>query len=133
MCRIDTLGGSLEFAEPVLEQVVGPVEIRPQATNGSRPAPTVERLLAGRAEELTVDADQEARSDPRIPLVDRQLRPDRVGEDVHEAGHHLELLRLQSLRLLDDARERREAGAAQPWALGELQLAQRREDRLARS
>src|SRR5947208_17131849 len=108
MDRADVLPGSPELAEPALEQLVRSVEVAAEAPDRGRPVLTGERLLARGAEELPVDADQEPRRDARVTLVDVQLGLDRVRQRLHDPRHHLELLRLTRLRLLDDAGERRE-------------------------
>src|SRR6266566_2076488 len=90
-----------------------------------------EPVLAGSAKELPVDADEKPCGDARVSLLESQLRLKSVCQHLHEARHHLELLRLQGGGLLDDPREGREPGAAQAGALGGLESPQRREDRLA--
>src|SRR5438128_1189692 len=103
----------LELAETMLEQVVRAVEVRAQAPDGARAVPARERVLPRGAEELPVDAHQQPRSDSRVPLVGAELGLDRLGQHLHESRHHLELLGQQRRRLLDDAREGREAGTAE--------------------
>jgi hypothetical protein len=131
MNGVEVLLRPLQLAEPVLEEVVRPVEVGAQASGRRRPMAARERLLAGGAEELAVNADEEPRGDARVSLGEGQLRLECLRQDLHETGHHLELLGLERGGLLDDARERREAGAAEPGALGGLEPPQRAEDRFA--
>src|SRR5262245_8882985 len=107
MCCAETTRRPSELAEPVLEQLVGAVEIGPQAPERAGAVPARERLLARGAEQLPVNADDQPRGDACVALVDVELRLDRAGERLREPGHHLELLRLQRGRLLDDPREER--------------------------
>ena len=58
----------------MLEQVVRAVEVGPQPPDRGRPVLARERLLRAPPEELPVDADQEAGGDPRVALVDAELR-----------------------------------------------------------
>jgi hypothetical protein len=123
--------GITEAAEPVLEQVVGPLEIGTEPPDGGGAMLAGERLLACGVEYLAVDADEQTGRDPCIALVDAELALDRARQHLREAGHHLELLGPQCGRLLDDPREVGEARAAETRALTYLQAAERREDRLS--
>src|SRR5690349_6265172 len=126
---VEASRGPFQLAEPVLEQVVGTVEIGAQTPGCRWPAFAGERLLASGAEELSVDADEEPSGEACVTLVESQLCLERVGQDLDKARHHLQLLCLASRRLLDDARERREAGAAESRAFGRLETPQSVKDR----
>src|SRR5919201_87537 len=91
-----------------------------------------ESMGAGVPEVLPLDAYEDVRRDPRIELVNAELAPDRVGERIGEAGHDLELLRLQGLRPLDDPGEGGEAATAEALARPGLKPLERLGDRLAR-
>src|SRR5438067_7120884 len=114
---VEVLRRSFQLAEPVLEEVVGAVEVGAQAAGRRRPVLAGERLLAGSAKELPVNADEKPCSDARVSLLESQFRLKSVCQHVDEARHHLELLRLQGGGLLDDPRAGREPGAAQARAL----------------
>src|SRR5438874_7153544 len=122
---------ALEASEPMLQQLVRAVEIGPQPPHRGGAVLARERLLARRAEDLPVHADEEPCRDARIALLETGLALNSIGHDTDEARHHLELLRLQRGRLFDDARERGKAGAAEPRAFSGLQAPQRTENRFA--
>src|SRR5437588_619604 len=123
--------GALQLAEPVLEQVEHAIEVGAQAADGGRPVLAGERPPARGTEELPVDADEQSGRDPRVALLDAELLLDRVGEHLDEMPHHLELLRPQGGRRLDDPREGGEARARQTLARRDLETTQPREYRLA--
>src|SRR5204862_2112151 len=93
--------GLLQLAEPVLEQVVRAVEVGAQAPDRGGAVSPLERIPSRGAEELAVDADQQARGDARVARVDAELALDGVGQHLPEAGHDLALLRQQRGRLFD--------------------------------
>src|SRR5437764_15148567 len=94
--------GRSEVSEAVLEQVVRALEVGAQALLRGRSLPAGQGALAGRDEELPVDADEQARRHPRVELVDAELVLDRVAEDAREVGHDLELLGPERRPSFDD-------------------------------
>src|SRR6266702_3897669 len=122
------LAGAFELAEPMLEQLVGALQVCAQPPDRSRAVLACERLSARPAEDLAMHADEQARGDASVAFVDTELALDRVGDHLREVRHHLQLLRLQRGRLFDDPRERRETRTAKTRTLAQLQPAQCGED-----
>src|SRR5512146_2486049 len=130
--RVDSPDGPIapEPAEPVLEQRERTIEIAPQLPRGGRAVLAGERLAARGPEDLSVDADQEPGGDPRVAGVDPLLL-EGIGNCLSEQRHDLELLGLERRRVLENAREDREARTRQACTLADLHPTQRRDDRLA--
>ena len=122
----------LQRAKPVLEDLVRAVQVASQSLHGGGTVLSGERLRASGAKNCrcTLISRLAAILASRSSSVELGL--DGVGEHTREVGHHLSSLGLQGRRLFNDPGERREPGAAEAWTLGDLHLAERRQDRLAR-
>jgi hypothetical protein len=74
---VEILPGPVQLAEPVLEQVVGAVEVGAQAPGRRRPVLARERLLAGGAEESRAAATR-AREPGSGPLPQAKIILNRI-------------------------------------------------------